>query len=224
MKVFRKYAALILALVTLSGVFRVPVAAASSKTNLVSQEAAYHVLELTKTVSPYAIMLDQGAKVSSLKSSRSRVASAGIETYDNISYIVVKPKRKGRTVVSFKYTYKKKTKKYRFTFRVVPYENPLRSLKIGSKGYAAKFRRNSYYALNGKVKGKVTVKAAKGWKVVDLAVEENGTFKSFAAGKKIRLKRGQALYITCYNGKRYTSLILECPEKEKSTASNSGTK
>lgn len=215
MKVFRKPLIWILTWMVLTAALSVPASAA--KKSVLTAEDKYHVLELTKIQSPYAILLDAGAKVSSLKSSRSKVASAAIETYDGISYIVVTPKKKGKTTVSFKYTWKKKTKKYRFVFTVVPYENPLRSLKIGKKGYAYKFRKNSYYALKGKVSGKLKLKAAKGWKIVDLALEEKGHFVTVQAGKKLKLKRGQSLYVTCFNGSRYTTLILDCPEKESTT-------
>lgn len=223
MKHILKQAVLLLIVLATVFCYFLPVSAASAQTkSLLDYEESSRTIELMSPVQPYAIRLDLGSKVTSLKSSKKSVAKVSAETYDNIPYLVVTPVKKGKTTVSFRYTFNGKTKKYKFRFKVVPYENPLKHLKIDGKGYAGKFSRKNYYAVSSKLKGKLKITPSKGWVVRDISVvkEQNGVYiryKTLKSGKKVTLKKGMALLVTCFNGKRYSTVMLDYPSEKVET-------
>lgn len=85
--------------------------------------------------------------------------------------------------------------------------------------YASKFKSAPQVKAKSALKGKVSVKAAKGWKVVKIRrVDSNvtsGEFppqKALKNGSKVNIKKNakSALEVICYNraGKYYESVVL----------------
>ena len=97
--------------------------------------------------------------------------SKGCKTY----YLV--PKGPGKASLSYTY----KGKKYTRNFVFKKYSNPVKSLKIGKKQLAKKFKSTYYYRTGKTLKGKLQVKAAKNWKLQK--IEYNG--KKVKNGAKV---------------------------------------
>ena len=96
-------------------------------------------------------------------------------------------KKAGKAKVTFKY----KGKSYTMNVVVAKYTNPVKTYKIGSKNYASKFKKSPFYFAGGKVlKGKVTVKAATGWKFKHFEYYKNGKLKT-AKSYKLSGNEGQ---------------------------------
>lgn len=75
-------------------------------------------------------------------------------------------------------------------YYVLKYSNPCKSFKLGKTEYSAQFNNTYYYRvhLGNKVKklnDKISVKPAKGWKLVDIRL---GYIEHFKNGQKIKLK------------------------------------
>lgn len=78
----------------------------------------------------------------------------------------------------------------------IKYKNPCKSLKIGKTEYAKQYKKSPYYVVyKKKLSGKISVKAAEGWKLVDI---RQGGAKHLENGQKVSLKtKGtNLLYIT----------------------------
>ena len=72
-------------------------------------------------------------------------------------------KRKGAAKISFNATVGNETYSYQCTIRVWPYSNPVKTLKIGNKDYASKFKNGRYYTIGKKFSGKIKLKLNNGW-------------------------------------------------------------
>ena len=132
----------------------------------------------------YYSLENSGKKPSNVKSSNSSVLTAEVMTTGGQTYgsykvpksypLVVHLKKAGTATLTFKHA----GKSHKVKFVVKNYENPVKSLKVGKKNYASLFNvknitmrsRADLYPVNTKSnpKGKVSVKAKKGWKLVSL--------------------------------------------------------
>ena len=105
-------------------------------------------------------------------------------------------KKPGKATVTFT-VYKKSgaKKSYKMKIKAVKYQNPFKSVKIGSKEYRSKFKNDVEYELEmGSGKYKVSVVPAKGWKIEKIThgwygLDENDEFDfSNPIEKKIKNK------------------------------------
>ena len=122
------------------------------------------------SIQSYASAKSPEKKISGVKSSNPKVATAQAAKGGPYYYLCVDIKKTGTTKITFKQGGKKHTVKY----IVKAYKNPVTSFKLGDKNYASKFDPenmllSSVYTavgVNAKtLKGKVQLKPASGWKV-----------------------------------------------------------
>lgn len=129
-----------------------------------------------------------GEKITKAKSSNKKVATVKVGKTDGQYFLTVKEKKPGTTKITFKVDGKKRTVKLVLT----KYENPVKSLKIGSKQMAKKYNSYRYradgdtsYSIAGK---KIAVKAAPGWKLKAIYVGnwETDKVKKVKSGYKFK--------------------------------------
>ena len=146
---------------------------------------------------------DNSWKITKLKSSNTKVLT--VKKIDNYSGIMITPKKAGKSTITFKATKGSKTYSYKCVVKVMKYENPVKTLKIGSKNYASKFSKMDYIDLDGKknYEGKLSIKTNKNWKVTYILIYDAKTdkVKEYKNNKKIKLKKNQSLYIYFTNTK-----------------------
>ena len=166
-----------------------------------------------------------GAKISKLKSSKPKnvavkasVAKKYKGGYSSVLFLTAK--KKGTSTISFEALIDGKTYKFKSKVIVSKYENPFKSLKIGSKNHASKFKKHiaPKWANSGKdkPKGKLNIVPQKGWKVskIELASRQNGTltFKKIKNKTNINMskKAVEGLRVTMKKsktGETYTATI-----------------
>lgn len=136
----------------------------------------------------------KNAKVTNLKSSNTKVLKAKWDKNDP-EYIVLKFKKAGKATVSFNLVYGNKTKALKSKVTVRKYQRPCSVFKVGKKNYVSQFKGKSYHRITykGDKKYKISVKAAKGWKLKEIyyysdktkndkKIKNNATIK--CSGKK----------------------------------------
>ena len=122
---------------------------------------------------------DYNEKMTIAKSSKKSVAAVKYASKSGFNILFKKP---GKATITYKY----KGKKYTHKFVVLKYTNPAKSLKIGSKNYATKFKKKSYLELGGSYAGKKLVATpVAGWKVKDVIVMNLTSEKHKKSGYKI---------------------------------------
>lgn len=165
----------------------------------------------------------EGAQVTNIKSSNTKVLTASWKASDGDS-VQLKLKKPGKAVVSFDVVYNGQTTSLRSTVTVRKYQRPCATFKVGNKNYASKFKKNSYYFTSHKKtpKNKITVKAAKGWKLDSIWYSklDGTTDKRIKNNSRVRFsaKKGQevAIYATFRNKKtkEYQSVMLISKRKK----------
>jgi multidrug efflux pump subunit AcrB len=100
-----------------------------------------------------------------VKSSNTKVIYIGAMGGDTITGFVFSAKKAGKANLTIKVILKSgKTKTYKAKVTAVSYSNPLKSLKIGSKEIASRFKKDQYASYNTKAESqKVSVKLNSGW-------------------------------------------------------------
>ena len=152
---------------------------------------------------PY--LLDMGSKVKGAKKVTIDIKGSGVygdateNAYTGGYDINLYAHASGKAKLAVKVTKGGKVKTYKATIKVVDYKNPVKSLKIGSKNYAGKFKK--YKLIKGikfpSKKGKLTVTPAKNWKVKE--IEVIGTTKD--GSKDITVKK-----VKKYDLSKFTTL------------------
>ena len=149
-------------------------------------------------------------KVSKVKSSNSKALKVSTLKSDmDFSLLKFTPKRAGTSTVSFTAKTKSKTYTYTSKVKVVKYQNPFKTLKIGSKNYTSKFKNTDYpgwaFASSDKIKGRLNITAKKGWKVSKIELVNLSTRKAKKIKNKTKIdmsKKGvDRLDITMKNSK-----------------------
>ena len=114
--------------------------------------------------STYASNLLFPEKIKSCTSTNNKVLNPDMLSLGekSVAFYTNKP---GKTQVTFT---GKSGKIYIINLTVVKYTNPVSKFKINSKDYASKFKKSAMPATTLSGKQKVSIKAKKGWKVVDL--------------------------------------------------------
>ena len=124
--------------------------------------------------------------------------------------LVIKPKKLGKITVQFTCTKDGKAKTYKQTFRIIKNVNPVASLKIGSVDYAAKFDKTFRIKVNKNLSGKLTVKPAKGWKILNIyrtKVKSNAPIM-VKNNQKITLPKNTLLAVTLTKNGKTKSVII----------------
>ena len=182
----------------------VTMAAGKSQLSHVPKTTTY---QLTKPITTYGIPCDKGGKIikSSFKTKGSAYAKVtfNYNEYDKTYYVHIEPKKPGKASVSFNYKWKGKTTKYNFTFVIKKYVCPVASFKIGSKEYASAFKTDFKKNVTKTVSGKVSVKAKKGWKLLDIGYWTNSKYKEIKNGAKVKVSKGALVQVTFTKGKDY---------------------
>ena len=104
----------------------------------------------------------KGAKKITVKSSKKSVlkpASGWKSVYTNVN-------KKGKATLTIKVKKKSGTKTYKCKVKVVKYKKPVTKFALGARNYAGSFSKGTYGMIrNTAASAKLSVKAAKGWKV-----------------------------------------------------------
>ena len=102
-------------------------------------------------------------KISSVKSSNKKVLTVKLQKNGMLKLTKKKP---GKAKVTYKLAGKKKTA----NVVLHKYQNPLKTFKIGSKDYAAKFNKRCEYYPSQITPGKLVVKPARNWVVKQIYI------------------------------------------------------
>lgn len=127
----------------------------------------------------YSQDTDKACKV---KSSNPKVASA--KAIHKGTMLRIMFKKAGTAKVSYVYKGKKHTVKY----VVAKYVNPVKSFKVGGKEFKGQFQAGEFGSAPYTASGKLSVKAAKGWKL--LKMESDMWSKSLESIKTKAVKNG----------------------------------
>lgn len=147
----------------------------------------------------------KGAKIKNQKSSNKKVLRISSVTGNSVYYEVLKA---GKAVISFDVVYKGKTTPLKTKVTVRKYERPCSSFKVGNKEYASKVKKwpGFVYKYKGKsAKQRVSVKAAKGWKLSSI---------EYYNGKKVKKIKNKS-YIKCGKNVGVTAIFQNKKTKEK---------
>lgn len=120
-------------------------------------------------------------KVSKLKSSNSKVLKVHIANKGGKQEAIgIQSKKAGTATVSFTATVNGKKHNFKCKVKVVKYQNPFKSFKVGSKNYASKYKNTSFSAWadnknwpapsKDKIKGKLNIVPNKNWKIKSIRV------------------------------------------------------
>ena len=135
--------------------------------------------------------------VTKLKSSKKSVATVTKFEYMGTAYVSIHPKKAGTTIVTFNVKYKNKTIKAKTTVVIKKYVNPLKTLKIGSKNYASKFKKTRFVSLKKALKGKLSIILKSGYQISSISTynSKNGSgYKTLKNNKTIKIPKN---YVLC---------------------------
>lgn len=153
--------------------------------------------ELSNAVIAYGseVVID----MDSVLSSNSKVASLKKNKNGRITEYLVRTKKTGRATLSFRAKNVGDEEYVDKTIEVTSkkYVNPVKTMKIGKKNYASRFKVRPAYYQGKKISGKVSVKPGKGWKVssiwfYDYSKKKDKLIKN---GRKITLGKGDSLFV-----------------------------
>ena len=118
--------------------------------------------------------------------------------YDGFSDYVIKVKRAGKSKIKIK---TKGAKAVKTTITAYKYTNAFSTFKVGDKSYKDYYKKGFIYenkAEGAALKGKIDIKAAKGWKLTGISYYDMDT------GESKQLKNGDEVNIT--NGAIYVEM------------------
>ena len=103
------------------------------------------------------------------KCSSSKKSVAAVKGKSSKAYILVK--KAGSTDLKLKAKKKgaDKYSTYKASVTVYEYTNPFKTYRIGKKSFKKRYDSSLLYGTSGVLKGKVTIKAAEGWKLVSIS-------------------------------------------------------
>lgn len=111
--------------------------------------------------------------------------------------------KQGKTTLSYKW----KGKSHKVTIVFHAWKNPVKSFKVGGKQYAGKFKKQDSVHIGKKtISGKVSIKAAKGWKFKSIEIYRWGKDGLQSAKMKnnktlAKSKKMECIYVTFVNKK-----------------------
>lgn len=124
-------------------------------------------------------------KISKLKSSNPKVLKVSTLRTDYDQRLILDARKAGTSTVSFKATVNGKSRNYECVVKVVKYQNPFKTFKVGSKNYTSKYKNSENEGgtyTSKKVQGRLNIVPQKGWKISRISLVNMFTNKS----KKIR--------------------------------------
>lgn len=164
-----------------------------------------------------------GGQVTNLKSSNTKVLTVSW-TAKEADIITLKLKKTGKAVVSFDVVGNGQTTSLKTTVTVKKYQRPCATFKVGNKNYASKFKKNSGYLTShkGTPRRKITVKAAKGWRLYGIWYsKDDGLDDKMIRNKKsvkfsVKKKKSVYIYATFQNKKtkEYQSVVFISKRKK----------
>ena len=138
---------------------------------------------------------------SDLKSSNEKVLTLQKTKRNGMVWVTAKIKKTGKATVSFK----SNDEQEKFTVYVVKYANPFKSLKIGNKNYASKFKKSfAYHKIPLGTSGKLKFSIKKGWKLVNIYKMNTSTAavaKKIKKGSKVKFAKKDVIEIDLKNKK-----------------------
>lgn len=146
------------------------------------------------------------AKVSKLKSTNKKVCTAEVNGPETFRVIDILVDGVGKSTVSFTLTHEGDSKEYKFKVEVRPWENPFKTLKVGSKNYTKKFNEHSHFDAKANIKGKMALKLKKGYEFqyIEHINIKNEVLKRYTKSNpkvNVKLKNMERLTIALYNKK-----------------------
>lgn len=155
----------------------------------------------------------KGAKEITVKSSKKSV----IKPASGWKSVYVNVKKTGKATLTIKVKKKSGTKTYKCKLKVVKYKKPVTKFTLGARNYAGSFSKGTYGMIrNASASAKLSVKAAKGWKVKKIKYTASAynrasrkytnISKTLKNGKNVSLKTAagwsQQITVTLYNKKQ----------------------
>ena len=137
------------------------------------------------------------------------------DDFENPKAFVINNLRKpGQTIVTFT---GKSGKVYTMNLTVVKYKNPVKKFKIGSKNVASQFKKKNFgwHSIKRTQKQKISIKAKKGWKIVEMDYSDynlNKPVKKIKNNKYVTLK-----YYSSSRNDMSASTIIHVKLKNKVT-------
>lgn len=173
----------------------------------------YNPLEPGKCWNVLQEELKKTDKVTSLKSSNSKVARISKFYYGKQMYIMVEPRKAGKATVSFKLKRGNKTYSYKIKVTVYNYQSPCKTFKIGQKSYTSSFKQLDTVYINKKVSGKLNIKPVAGWEISTIDVfnsADGGNNKMLKPTSKVTVGKNRVLQVMFYQKKTglYRSLFI----------------
>ena len=159
----------------------------------------------------------KGAKKITVKSSKKSVIkpSAGEKDFYRSAYINVN--KTGKATLTIKVKKKSGTKTYKCKVKVVKYKKPVTKFALGARNYAGSYSKGTYGMIrNTAASAKLSVKAAKGWKIKKIKYTASAynkdsrkytkISKTLKNNKSVSLKTAagwsQQIAVTVYNKKQ----------------------
>ena len=156
------------------------------------------------------------AEISKLKSTNTKVCKVDVEGTSPYRVLNITVDKPGKATVSFTLSHSGVSKKYSLKVQVRPWENPFKSLKIGSKNYTKYFDNTSRYDVGANIKGKVSIKLKKGYSFKYIQTFDNkgqgmtllNKYTSAKAKVSAKTKNMETIEIVLRNKKYNSDLYL----------------
>ncbi len=132
-----------------------------------------------------------GAKATNLKNDNPAVVKAYLDKEYGSGAVVLTPRKPGISKISYRYDGKTYVQK----IKVVKYENPCKSFKVGNTDHAKWFKKTRHFNqknVKQDITATINIKPKKGWKLKKIGLKDmfSGT-KKVKNHSKITLKRGR---------------------------------
>ena len=165
----------------------------------------------------YAFMNIEGVTDVTITSSNESICSLTLNESDTSRDVDFRYKAPGKVTITSTYKYKGKDYKTSCRIKVVPYSNPFKSLKIGSKNYkkildtkkAEYFGTNAYGYAKVTGKKKVSWKLKNGYKMYQTPSIQTKNNKSmyFSKNKKLQLAKIDYLHFFIKDKEGYKTMV-----------------
>ncbi len=148
-------------------------------------------------------------KVTRCTSSNPKVLSVeAVKDEEGYYYISVDPRKAGTVTLKCNIKRGKKTYKISTKVRVIKYKTPLSKFSIGKNSVLSTLKKDGHHNFeNDTFKGKLSIKAASGWKITGIWLE------NYENGKNKKIKNGATITL---DGKKWNHIRIDTKNiKEK---------
>ena len=188
--------------------------------NLMGKNKMVTVMEMD-----FEDIFEEGLDVSQFKrsvsSSNKKVVSVKEKVKGDVWKVEAELLKPGKAYVEVKYYdyIEEQEIQSKCEFVVYKYINPFKSLKIGKKNYASKFKKRFVYNnVPVKTSGKLSYSLKKNWKVESIYnVKKNNRWVSIKKGAKVKFAKGEEIILNLKNKKTGVreGFCLTCKAGEK---------